>query len=233
MIFTKAYLLLAYFSPNVDRSDDTVTEAVKAAMVGLEPDIETEWKNFEMIVLETVDGPVTSEEYVALLAPLKELAPKMHNIITTLMKATPSEAAVERLFSRLKLSFSCLQSRALADTCNVSMQAVSAWKFFHFKEDKDECDDHTSPVKRNRTESIADSPNPSTPTQVDEQDESVDVDAEAAEFEVVPRVGEILRMTLAWHAERPEVVRPRPVGVRVSRSAADACHDCGRPLPKP
>jgi hypothetical protein len=104
MLFIKPYLMIAYFSPTLDRSTSTaevVAPIVKNMLVLLDAEIVLERQRWTILVLDVVEGPVTREAYVEHLLPLKKVCPKMHGIIINALGATPSEAAVERLFSRL------------------------------------------------------------------------------------------------------------------------------------
>jgi hypothetical protein len=97
----------------------------------VDSDVATEWVNFDKIVLDVHDGNVRREQYVKNLEPLRRLCPKMYHILVDTIAASPSEASVERLFSRLKYSYGSLQSRSSAETACCTMQAVSLWNFFY------------------------------------------------------------------------------------------------------
>jgi hypothetical protein len=237
MLFIKPYLMIAYFSPTLDRSTSTaelVAPIVKNMLVLLDAEIELEWQRWTILVLDVVEGPVSREAYVEHLLPLKKVCPKMHGIIINALGATPSEAAVERLFSRLKFTYNALKSRTRADSADITMQAVSLWHFFHPPrsiEDVNGEPQPETPWKRNRTESSTQSasPNPSPPAIVVEAEAEV-VDDEGS-FEVLEPVGDILHNIIVWNAP-PQERAERPVPASTTsrtRSAADACHDCHLP----
>jgi hypothetical protein len=104
MIFNVAYLMIAYFAPNIDRASSDAEEEssiVKSAMTMVDSNAATEWVNFDKIVLDVHDGHVGREQYIKNLEPLRHLCPKVHHILVETIAASPSEASVERPFSNV------------------------------------------------------------------------------------------------------------------------------------
>jgi hypothetical protein len=234
MIFNVAYLMIAYFAPNIDRTSSDAEEVsgiVKSAMTMVDSDVATEWVNFDKIVLDVHDGNVGREQYIKNLEPLRHLCPKMYHILVDTIAASPSEASVERLLSRLKYSYGSLQSRSSAETTCCTMQAVSLWNFFYPAVARDDDDGSgETPLKRGRTESsaAAESPNPARPDVTNIDDE--EVVEEKDDFDLSPAIGDIFHLILAWHVPtRNEAPVPVRIAPRTLRSAADVCQECNKP----
>ena len=163
MLFrSPAYVLIAFFSPQsfVKRdaaqsmgtmllNADVIQRMLAAAPEFVEP---SEVARLRQCPFEDANSAdVTREAYLAHVAPLRMYAPSIVQLLEGLLECTPSEAAVERLFSKMNLSVNDLQALMATETVEARLRLSSAGNVFldAFKQRKREV---AQEKKRCRTE---------------------------------------------------------------------------------
>jgi hypothetical protein len=169
MLFDKAYVVLAFFSPTTDTTNSpNVRKMLPVVKEFLDPfNIPpAEWKKFEMSIFDNVAAPIDQAAYIARInATLGRACPTIALAVTGLATSVPSEAAVERHFSKLKYTFDQWRNRAGPTLVNATLRTSAAWSFFHPRvvDEEDVALPDPTPLKAARTESQPDTPAPRTP----------------------------------------------------------------------
>jgi hypothetical protein len=136
MLLGRAYLVLAYFAPSTDYDDpnqSTWLARVKGLLSSSCYGIPTsEWEKWSNLVLDVNPEPVTFESYKAHIEErVKPHCPQIAKTVLDLLRSCPSEAPVERLFSKLKYSFDQWRCNATVDLVNAVLRTQSGFAYFH------------------------------------------------------------------------------------------------------
>ena len=245
MLFNTPYVILAFFSPSTDYNAPltiAMESTVRTEMEKLDSSISLEWKIFSMKQIDPAkDVPITKELYEAHLAKHFSTMPAISKVVRGLLNGSPSEAAVERMFSQLKFTFDQWRSRSSNSLMNHTLQITSAYRYFNSKCFREPTTIEPSPQepevmqtpKRHRSEANAQA----TPTTAGNAtpSEAIELESESEDeedFDEASEVHSLFDGILKWALERqhqaPAAPSPAADGKR-TRQAADACIDCGRP----
>lgn len=133
-LFNFPYVVLAYFSPTTDQNNPSTaaaTEKVKEFLTHFEHIPEAEWAAWDLMVLDPIEGPVTPAMYTQhVKSTIMAACPCLGRAVLRLAGCSPTEAAVERCFSKMKYSFNVLRNRASTELVNASLAVASADAFF-------------------------------------------------------------------------------------------------------
>jgi hypothetical protein len=167
MLLSRAYLVLAYFSPSTDYEQDSIErihDVVRQALAYYEVP-EEEWVRFKLMMPDADEDGVTRQSYFSRVDVIRTFCPRLAKVLMFLLNSSPSEAAVERLFSKLKFCFDQWRNRAGETLVNATLQVASGYAFYHSLNVVDR-DIEATPTKTHRREPAAE-PTPRTPaTQV-------------------------------------------------------------------
>ena len=236
MLFNKGYMVLAYFSPICDKHSESAKAAlplVKAFLSEQYEIPEEEWHRYNSLLIDATTEPITKVAYLKHVGLLKPFCPTISSAVSNILETSPSEAAVERLFSRLKYSFDQWRNRSSPALVNASLQVASYYDFFF--QYKDEDDRGRSQSKKHRA-SVS-SPDPKTPqhvvdeSDVEEEDDDDDDEGAAGGFTITGTALHMFQAILSRAGELAPPGAPPSAASRKTRHQADRCMfpNCNKP----
>ena len=166
-MLTEVYAIAAYFGPGVDHTQTaaTIEPHIKAFLVGVDPRCGPEFDEFTDTIRTlrkvTVDHDGYFRNLGTLLGPHKTLL----KVVRSLVMSKPTEANVERVFSRLKRSVPSLRNQLSEESAEALITAASCYQYL---EDCASSVAVASPSKSARTEA---STVASEPVEVEEEEE--------------------------------------------------------------
>jgi hypothetical protein len=217
---TPSYLLLAFFAPSANRTRENINRIYPDLQEALERYgvSADEFQRFINKAFPPFRGThVSLVDYCAFLDRVAAFAPNLARCIKILLRATPSEASVERAFSHMRHGVNDYRSRLGTEVVEAQLQLKSAWACL---QDQPVFTVASPSPKRPRSETPA---TPVTPTTAEVVSDSDVEEEESSCREIFDTIVDIyIAQRLQVTAERP----PRAAPVRRTRKAADTCVLC-------
>jgi hypothetical protein len=148
---TEPYLLLAYFAPTVVGGVE-LEEQVGMALLVFDKEVTGDFETWKTTIFNTVQPPITAAAYDEHLRKIRPRMPRLAKLLHHLLRATPTEACVERGFSMLKHLFDDYRNRLSEENLEAQMVVKTAWQAL--SEGASRVVEGSPPAKRPRSESV-------------------------------------------------------------------------------
>lgn len=214
------YLLISYFSPtaNVIKHGQILEDKVKEALEAYDADAAKELSIWTETSHALRRAPLCLEEYLDYVSSrIRSRCPRIARLIAALAKSTPTEACVERAFSKLRQVATDYRNRLSEERVEQQMIIATTFEFL------ERCQTRVSPSAPRTTPS----PSPQKPC-VEVSDDEAEEEEEEPDLENT--CGQIFQLVVDAYVEQNERARPAVTNqVRTTRRTKDLCAICNTP----